>query len=63
MMKNAKIFSKMDVKEAFWHIKLDEESSYLTTMITPFGHFRWTRLAFGLKVSSDIFQRHLNEAL
>ncbi|GFR57713.1 retrovirus-related Pol polyprotein from transposon opus [Elysia marginata] len=32
-------------------------------MITPFGRFRWLRLPFGLKVSSEIFQRKLGEAL
>ena len=32
-------------------------------MITPFGRFRWVRLPFGLKVSSEIFQRKLTEAL
>ncbi|XP_068224775.1 uncharacterized protein [Palaemon carinicauda] len=62
-LKHAKIFSKLDVQEAFWHIRLDEESSKLTTMITPFGRYRWARLPFGLKVSSEIFQRKLNEAL
>ena len=54
---------KLDVKEAFWHVRLDEESSRLTTMITPFGRFRWARLPFGLKVSSEIFQRKLVDAL
>ncbi|VDI75828.1 Hypothetical predicted protein [Mytilus galloprovincialis] len=60
---NAKIFSRLDVKEAYWHVKLDKESSDLTTMITPFGRYRWARLPFGLKVSSEIFQRKLTEAL
>ena len=27
------MFSKVDVKEAFWHVELDTESSLLTTMI------------------------------
>lgn len=62
-LQKAKVFSKLDVKEAFWHVKLDDKSSELTTMITPFGRFRWARLPFGLKVSSEIFQRKLNEAL
>ncbi|KAK3091320.1 hypothetical protein FSP39_018897 [Pinctada imbricata] len=62
-LQNAKIFSKLDIKEAFWHVRLDESSSELTTMITPFGRYRWARLPFGLKVSSEIFQRKLNEAL
>ena len=33
----ARMFTKLDVKEAFWHVKLDEESSPVTTMLTPFG--------------------------
>ena len=62
-MNNAKIFSKLDVHEAFWHVELDEQSSILTTMITPYGRYRWARLPFGLKVSSEIFQKRLNESL
>ena len=63
MLSKARVFSKLDVKDAFWHVRLDEQSSLLTTMITPFGRYRWTRLPFGLKVSSEIFQRKLNEAI
>nr|XP_034316278.1 uncharacterized protein K02A2.6-like [Crassostrea gigas] len=36
-LSKARTFTKLDVKEAFWHVKLDEKSSRLTTMITPFG--------------------------
>ncbi|KAI8737275.1 retrovirus related pol protein [Biomphalaria glabrata] len=60
---NAKIFSKLDVKEAYWHVRLDEKSSLLTTMITPYGRYRWSRLPFGLSVSGEIFQKKLTEAL
>ena len=63
MLNKAKVFSKVDVKNAFWHVRLDYKSSVLTTMITPFGRFRWARLPFGLKVSSEIFQKKLTEAL
>ena len=62
-LRDAKVFSKLDVREAYWHVKLEEESSKLTTMITPFCRYRWKRLPFGLKVSSEIFQRKLDEAL
>ena len=34
---NAKVFSKIDIKEAYWHVKLDEQFSELTTVITPSG--------------------------
>ena len=61
---DANVFSKLDVREAYWQVRLDEESSKLTaTMITPFGRYRWKRLPFGLKGSSEIFQRKLDEAL
>ena len=33
-LKDAKVFSKLDVREAYWHVRLDEPSSKLTTMIT-----------------------------
>ena len=60
---NCDKFSKFDVKNAFWHYELDEESSFLTTMITPFGRYRWSRLPFGVNVASEIFQRKLLEQL
>ena len=44
-------------------MKLDEESSKLTTMITPSGRYRWARLPFGLKVSSEHFQKHLHHTI
>ena len=33
----AKVFSVLDVSKGFWHIELDEPSSFLTTFHTPFG--------------------------
>ena len=62
-LSKAKIFSKLDLKSGYLHCELDEESSYLTTMNTPFGRYRWKRLPFGLKVSSEIFQKRLQQAL
>ena len=60
---NARVFTKLDVKEVFWHVRLYEQSGLLTTMITPFGRYRCARLPFGLSVSSEIFQKRLTEAL
>ena len=60
---NAKVFSKVDLSNGYWHCELDEASSLLTTFVTPYGRYRWLRLPFGTKVSSEIFQRKLNENL
>ena len=54
-------FSKLDAKDGYWHIRLDEKSSYLTTFNTPFGRYRYLRLPFGLKMAQDIFQMKIDE--
>ena len=59
----AKIFSKVDHSRGYWHCSLEEDSSMLTTFSTPFGRYRWTRLPFGLSVSSEIFQKRLVQDL
>ena len=37
---NAKVFSKLDLKNGYWQLPLTEEASYLTTFNTPFGRYR-----------------------
>ena len=59
----AKIFSTFDIKDAFQTIKLTNESSFLTTMHTPWGRYRWTRLPFGISSSPEEFQRRLHDIL
>lgn len=57
----AKLFSKLDARIGYWNVKLDEESSYLTTFNTPFGRYRFLRMPFGLRMSQDIFQFKIDE--
>jgi len=62
-LSEALVFTKVDLASAFWQLELDDESSLLTTFATPYGRHRWLRLPFGLCVSSEIFQKHLNQEL
>lgn len=62
-LSDARMFSVFDLKMGYWHCELDDPSSYLTTFATPFGRYRWLRLPFGLKVSSEIFQKRLVHSL
>ncbi|KAI4887128.1 hypothetical protein NFI96_019030, partial [Prochilodus magdalenae] len=62
-LSKAKVFTVCDVKSGFWHVKLDEESSYLTTFATPFGRYRWLRLPMGVSPAPEVFQRKLTQAL
>ena len=56
-------FTKIDARNSYWHVKLDDESSRLTTFDTPYGRYQWKRLPFGVSVASEIFQKRLNQAL
>lgn len=57
----AKVFTTLDVKKGFWHQKLSESSSKLTTFWTPFGKYRWKVLPFGISSSPDYFQMKMYE--
>ena len=59
----AKIFSTFDIKDAFQTIKLTEESSLLTTMHTPWGHYHWTSLPFGISSAPEEFQCRIHDVL
>ena len=62
-LQNAKIFSVLDAKEGFYHIKLDKQSSKLTTFWTPFGRYRWLRMPFGISSAPEEYQRRQQEIL
>lgn len=58
---DAKLFSVLDAKSGYLQIPLNYDSSLLTTMNTPLGRYRWTRLPFGIKSAPEMFQRIMDE--
>ena len=58
-----KKFTLVDATSGYWQVRLDEESSKLTTFNTPWGKYKYLRLPFGLKVSSDMIQQRLEAVL
>ena len=61
-MANAKYFSKIDAKSGFWQIKLESESSKLTTFSTPYGRYRFLRMPFGINTASEVFQQAMERS-
>ena len=50
-----KLFSVLDLKEAFYQIPMSEEASRLSAIITEFGTFLPLRMQFGLKNAPAFF--------
>ena len=62
-LKGAKVFSKLDIRKAFFHVALAEESRHLTTTMTHQGLRQYKRLPMGLKDSASVCQRLLSQTL
>jgi len=56
-LSNKKFFTILDVKDGFYHMKLDEESSKLCSFNTIFGAYRFLRAPFGLASIPELFQK------
>ena len=62
-LSGARVFSKLDLSNAYWHVHLEKESSLLTTFQTPYGRYRWKQVPFSTSLSSEMFQKCLDQAL
>ena len=59
----SKFFSKLDAKSAFWCIRLEEESSYLTTFGTTFGRYHYLVMPYCSTDSQDAFLAKMDQIL
>lgn len=60
LLQGAKIFSTLDLKNDFFHVRMDEDSRKFTAFIVPDGHFEFLRVPFGLCNSPAVFQKFIN---
>ena len=62
-LNNAKKFSFVDVYKGFTNIELVDSSSFLTSLHTPIGRYRWLRMPFGVSLGPEEYQRRQHEPL
>ena len=62
-LSKARVLSTIDLQSGYWHVSLDEASRLLTTFSTPYGRYRWLRMPFVCNLSSEIFQKKLQQAI
>ena len=58
-----KVFSKIDLSQAYQQVPLEENSRKIVVINTQKGLFRYTRLPFGISSAPGIFQRVMENLL
>ncbi|GBN24924.1 Transposon Ty3-I Gag-Pol polyprotein, partial [Araneus ventricosus] len=61
ILKQTKIFSKIDLFKAYFQIPISEADKQKTSIITPFGLYEFNVMSFGLRNAPSTFQRFINE--
>ncbi|GBN91995.1 Transposon Ty3-G Gag-Pol polyprotein, partial [Araneus ventricosus] len=63
ILKETKIFSKIELFKAYFQIPIAEEHKCKTAIITPFGLYEFNVMSFGLKNAPATFERFIHEVL
>lgn len=58
-LKNKKIFTSLDLKNGFHHVRMNEKSVQYTSFVTPLGQYEYLKMPFGLTNSPRVFNRFI----
>ena len=53
------IFTVVDMKDRYWHVKLSNQSSYYCTFNTPWGRKQFLCMPFSISSASEVMQKKL----
>ena len=56
----ARVFTKIDLRQGYWQVKMTEKDIPKTAFTTPVGQFEWIVMPMGLAGSGATFQRLMN---
>ena len=58
----AQVFTILDAEKGYHQCLMDEQSQLLTTILTPFGHFKYKWAPYGLSSIAEHYNRRMAEA-
>ena len=62
-LSKAKVFTKLNLCSAYYHIRIREGDEWKTAFRTRYGHFEYMIMPFGLANAPVTFQAYINRAL
>jgi len=62
-LNRAKVYTKLDIRQAFHRIRIHPDSEELTTFRTRYGSYKCKVLPFGLTNGPATYQRYMNDIL
>lgn len=63
LLQRAKIFSKLDLQNAYYLVHIREGGEWKTAFNTPAGHYEYLVMPFGLTNAPAVFQTLVNDVL
>jgi hypothetical protein len=63
LVAGSRYFTLIDIENAYWNIPIKMEDRDKTGFVTPFGSFRYERMAFGFSGAPSTFQKVIDHVL
>lgn len=59
LLQSAMYYSTIDLKNGFFHVDIEEDSTKYTAFVTPNGQYEFLKAPFGLSISPITFQKYI----